>query len=1179
MRYGSVCSGIEAASVAWHSLGWTPAWLAEVDVSASAVLAHRLGATAPRYPLAGTEKSLNRIQWGNQLVNWGDMTQLPEAVRTGTAEAPDILCGGTPCFTAGTFITTPGGLVPIEDIRVGESVLTHKGRYRKVLRIGSKITDETVVLTGQGHPGLRTTKEHPFYACEKKQHYTRRQNVPVRDAWIEGPTWVDAEIMAGKHWASIVDYPSHCIPQPELIGRESVTCQINEDLLWLAGAYLGDGWLRMTDRRSYIMFGVNEQKSALIEPRLERLGLTATKMHVRTGIKLQVCSGALVRWIFNNFGKGCDSKRIPPWLLGASYELRRAAMDGYIATDGSKYQDGHRITTVCWELAVGTRMLANSLGHASGILGNVPSPNGLIEGRVINQRPTWTVNISNSNRTSFEQDGLRFGLVRKVTPAPAALVYNLEVEEDNTYCADGFVVHNCQGFSVAGLRGGLSDPRGQLTLSFVELANAIDDRRAALGQQPCTIFWENVPGVRSDSQNAFGHFLAALVGVENPIEPGPRPEPGRSSAHWTWKKETSEHVAKWPSAGAVAGPRRTVAWRSSDAQFFALAQRRERVFVVASAREGFDPQVVLFEFDGLRRDTAPSREAGEDIAGTSDESAYRGSHWDDPNNPHPALTQSHNTGGVGSSNQELFSQRGAYLVPQRSAELVPTFRMVAFGEYATDGSASALKARDYKDATDLVLQPVIPILEAGARTGASTDDIRAGIGIGNAGDPMFTLQSSKQHAVAVMPFNTTQITSPENGSNPQWGDPCFSLAAGNHPPAVAISVALRGREGGGTAELGDDVAGTLRASGGGDKPHVLTVHGTQDLDVKHDLAHTLGRNHGQENAVCVTGDITHALKAEGFDGSEDGTDRGQPIIAFSCKDYGNDATLDLSPTMRAMNHSGSHANAGGQLAVQSEMAVRRLMPVECERLQGFPTVTEWDLHNMTRDEVIVAALINGDIMVNPQTGEVFGTRGSGGRLLAEPRRFNEIHPSGYRIANLSANGHKRQVRLHRVVWISQFGVPPDGMIVAHRDNIKTHNAISNLKLLTPEQNSSEAFDDGLYATGDDHPLTKFPIEVRAQIWRQYHAGGVSYRDLATKYGMSKSRVGQIVNETDYTLVPVGKGMAADGPRYKQLGNSWAVPCVTWIGKRLDKYLAELDGMIVDAVPVENDAMKIWMCAA
>jgi len=144
----------------------------------------------------------------------------------------------------------------------------------------------------------------------------------------------------------------------------------------------------------------------------------------------------------------------------------------------------------------------------------------------------------------------------------------------------------CQAFSVAGLRGGLADARGQLTLSYVELANAIDDARSSRGEQPVIIVWENVPGVLSSKDNAFGCFLAGLAGESCELKP-----PGR----------------KWSNAGCVFGPQRTVAWRILDAQFFGVAQRRRRVFVVASARDGFDPTAVLFEFEGVRRDLAPAR--------------------------------------------------------------------------------------------------------------------------------------------------------------------------------------------------------------------------------------------------------------------------------------------------------------------------------------------------------------------------------------------------------------------------------------------------------------------------------------------------------------------------------------------------------------------------------------------
>jgi DNA (cytosine-5)-methyltransferase 1 len=164
-----------------------------------------------------------------------------------------------------------------------------------------------------------------------------------------------------------------------------------------------------------------------------------------------------------------------------------------------------------------------------------------------------------------------------------------EVEAPDVFCGGT----PCQAFSVAGLRNSLDDARGNLSLVFCEIANAIDKVRSVRGLDQSIVFWENVPGVLSTKDNAFGCFLAGLAGEDNPLEP-PR--------------------GKWTNAGYVLGPKRAVAWRVLDAQYFGVAQRRKRVFVVASARADFDPAAVLFEFDGVRRDTAPSREAGERIA-------------------------------------------------------------------------------------------------------------------------------------------------------------------------------------------------------------------------------------------------------------------------------------------------------------------------------------------------------------------------------------------------------------------------------------------------------------------------------------------------------------------------------------------------------------------------------------
>jgi DNA (cytosine-5)-methyltransferase 1 len=230
-----------------------------------------------------------------------------------------------------------------------------------------------------------------------------------------------------------------------------------------------------------------------------------------------------------------------------------------------------------------------------------------------------------------------------------------EVEAPDLFCGGT----PCQAFSVAGLRNSLDDARGNLSLTFVGIANAIDHVRSVRRDAPGIIFWENVPGVLSTKDNAFGCFLGALAGEDEPIIP-----PGE----------------KWTNAGCVYGPQRAVAWRVLDAQYFGVAQRRRRVFVVASARDDFDPAAVLFEFDGVRRDTAPSREKGQAIAPCvtngppfrrtgnerveAEAMVVSRSHWDG-DYPHPTLNQSaKGSGGVGSSNQEIFSQRGAYLAPQ-----------------------------------------------------------------------------------------------------------------------------------------------------------------------------------------------------------------------------------------------------------------------------------------------------------------------------------------------------------------------------------------------------------------------------------------------------------------------------------------------------------------------------------
>ncbi len=149
----------------------------------------------------------------------------------------------------------------------------------------------------------------------------------------------------------------------------------------------------------------------------------------------------------------------------------------------------------------------------------------------------------------------------------------------------------CQAFSVVGLRKSLDDDRGNLTLAFVRLANAIDNVRSRKGLKPLTILWENVPGVLNVRDNAFGCFIGAMVGADSALIP-------TSGLRWT-------------DVGLVSGPRRSAAWRLLDAQFFGLAQRRKRVFLVARSGDVSYPAGILLNEPRLHGNHPPRREEGQ----------------------------------------------------------------------------------------------------------------------------------------------------------------------------------------------------------------------------------------------------------------------------------------------------------------------------------------------------------------------------------------------------------------------------------------------------------------------------------------------------------------------------------------------------------------------------------------
>ena len=554
MRFGSVCSGVEAASLAFNPLGMQAAWFSEIEPFPCALLAERF----PDVP------------------NLGDMTTLPARILEGDVEAPDVFCGGTPCFTGGHLVLTDKGYLPIKDVRSGMMVMTHQGRLRKVLRVGSKVA-KTGKLFAVGHREVECTKEHPFLSVFAKTWQTGSRNTV---SLIGAPEWVEAEKMSGRYWCALQSYSG------EAVEFDSAKFSTTPGLMMrFAGMYVGDGWIRRFSgcNKKSVVFGFSEKKLSLFKSVFGDIGYIHRE---RTVFKVVVSDTKLAEWLIRNFGEHADGKRIPTWVLSSPW--RREFLQGYLDTDGFKRENGLVFSTISSALAFGIADLCNAEGYAASVKLIKVAPTKIIEGRTVNQRDWYQVRAF--SREASRKSRTLYGFLCRRTSKFEDLeaekqVFNLEVEEDNSYILEGMVVHNCQAFSVAGLRRSLDDYRGNLSLVFCEIANAIDTVRTQLRKRPVTIFWENVPGVLNTKDNAFGCFLGGLAGADAPLSSG---------------------AGRWPSAGYVAGPSRNVAWRVLDAQYFGVPQRRRRVYVVASSATGggIDPTKILFESQGVRRDSA-----------------------------------------------------------------------------------------------------------------------------------------------------------------------------------------------------------------------------------------------------------------------------------------------------------------------------------------------------------------------------------------------------------------------------------------------------------------------------------------------------------------------------------------------------------------------------------------------
>ena len=429
----------------------------------------------------------------------------------------------------------------------------------------------------------------------------------------------------------------------------------------------------------------------------------------------------------------------------------------------------------------------------------------------------------------------------------------------------------CQAFSYAGKRRSLDDYRGNLSLTFCDIADSIDHVRTICGDEPCIVFWENVPGVLSTKDNAFGCFLGQLVGADAPLSSG---------------------STRWPCAGVVVGPKRKAAWRVLDAQHFGVPQRRRRVFVVASARERVDPAEILFERKGVCGDSEKGGSQRQDAAAFTLGSfaQYR----------EGVGTLKAQGGDIGGGSETIVVEPSVYDMTHacdviRESELSPTLQ----ARMGTGGNQIPLVLGDKERIYNSHLSYGVVKEETVCKTLNAQMD--------NQTDMPLVLSENGSDRTAC-----AGITPPLKTTTP-----CYCLAEN--------TIGRKPQNGGNGAGYQEGLSYTLNATGvhGVLAPcYRLNDQGGERIDVGLDRAHALRvETHGHEQIVVHTPNSTGVHEVCYPIDTMNITERGD-----GSNGMGIGADGDPSYTLSRGHHHG----------VATPEQVRRLTPVECERLQGFP---------------------------------------------------------------------------------------------------------------------------------------------------------------------------------------------------------------------------------------------------
>ena len=359
----------------------------------------------------------------------------------------------SPCFTENALIKTRDGYKKIKDVQSGDFVLTHNNCFNKVIVAKNKIVDELYDLKVMGSEPIEVTANHPFLIRKhigRKYTKCRKKYTSVRK--FTEPYWEQVDnLIKGDFIGQPVNNKA-IIPSGDLDFS-------NIDFWWLIGRYIRDGWIRIQPTgknhgQSYhtlICCNKNDDEDKEIENRLNKL-FCYTKTLEKTTYKFDISSKSLYLFL-QEFGKYAYGKHLTDTIIDLPVDKLKSFLEGYFSADGYKLKNRTQqsVTSISRELIYGIQQCVHKVYKVPTTIVHCKKANlknsVLPDGRVIKHNHDSYIlsfSISNHCRTGFYENGYMWLPYRNKTLKNGEYtVYNLQVEDDESYTVNNIAVHNC----------------------------------------------------------------------------------------------------------------------------------------------------------------------------------------------------------------------------------------------------------------------------------------------------------------------------------------------------------------------------------------------------------------------------------------------------------------------------------------------------------------------------------------------------------------------------------------------------------------------------------------------------------------------------------------------------------------------------------------------------------------